>query len=110
MKTIKECIDAKHDKKMSTIIRQAAKNKLDRCDMSSDVHLKLHTISKIFNDHGNNISYMNVDINLHKFFIDDNAKIEHNFTEVFAEYYDNGEPAIIECFEKLRDDFMENKA
>ena len=108
MKTIKECIQTKKQKKIATIRQQAAKNKLDRCDISSDVHYRLYKISKHFSE---NISYISVDVNLHKFFIPNENQIKENFNNyIFAEYYQDEEPAIIECFEKIREDIISKKS
>ena len=108
MKTIWECIQTKKKKKIATIQQQAAKIKLDRCDISSDVHYRLYKVSKKFSA---NISYINIDVNLHKFFIPDENQINKNFNNyVFAEYYENDEPAIIECFEKIKEDIVAKKS
>ena len=106
MKLIQDFIASKKNIRYSIFQKEAAKNKMDCCDISPDIHCRLQRVSKIFKK---KISYIKVDINLHKFFINNKKTIEKNFADIFAEYYEEENPAILECFDKLREDFIKNK-
>ena len=108
MKTIRESIKSKKKRSMEKVSAQADKIKLNQCATDTDIHRRMTKIANTFNY--KNISYLFTDINLHKYFLEDKEKIEQNFRNLFVEFYENGEPGILEYCEKIEEDIKDEKA
>jgi len=93
---------------MEKVSAQADKIKLNQCATDTDIHRRMTKIANTFNY--KNISYLFTDINLHKYFLEDKEKIEQNFRNLFVEFYENGEPGILEYCEKIEEDIKDEKA
>lgn len=106
MKTIRESIKLKKKRSMEKVSAQANKIKLNRCAIDTDIHWRMTNIAKTFN----NISYLFTDINLHNFFLEDKEKVEHNFRNLYVEFYENDERCILEYCEKIEEDIKNEKA
>lgn len=108
MKTLRKCIQLKKKRSMEKVSAQANKIKLNRCASNTDIHRSLTNIAKTFDNQ--NISYVFTDINLHNYFLDDKKKVEENFRNLFVEFYDNGNPGILEYYDKIEEDIKNEKA
>lgn len=108
MKTIRECIKTKRKRSMEKVSAQANKIKLNRCATDTNIHWSMTNIIKIFNN--KNMSYLFTDINLHNYFLKDKEQVERNFRNLFVEFYENGEPGILEYCEKIEEDIKNEKS
>ena len=108
MKTIRECIQSKKKRSMDKITAQANKIKLNRSATDTNVHWYMTNIGKSFGNQ--NISYLFTDINLHNFFLKDKKTINENFRDLFVEFYEDGEPGILEYREKIEEDIKDGKS
>ena len=106
MKTIRESIKSKKKRSMEKVSAQANKIKLNRCATDTDIHWRMTNIANTFN----NISYLFTDINLHNFFLEYKEKVEHNFRNLYVEFYENDERCILEYCEKIEEDIKNEKA
>lgn len=107
MKTIRHFIQTKKKRTMEKVTAQANKIKLNRSATETNVHWYMTNIGKSFCNE--KISYLFTDINLHNFFLKDKTTINENFRDLFVEFYENGNPGILEYREKIEEDIKDEK-